>query len=160
MLVESIIRRPEGTVATFADGAAYIFRPDETGRHVCEVPDNSPHLARLLDIAEGYRPAPRPASAPVAPPATPAAAAAQGQGMEDDPGSQGSQQAATTDDDTASAEQQAGDEGKGGAGAPVDPAAERTALQAAYTEAYGRPPHYRMSTENLRKAIDTAKGGA
>lgn len=53
MKIECILRRdPPATVVLGT--TAYKFKPDELGRHVCEVEDNA-HLARLLSISEAYR---------------------------------------------------------------------------------------------------------
>jgi hypothetical protein len=56
MLIESIIRRPEGTVVTFDDGESFSFQPvADDGPHVAEVksPDK---IERFLAITEGFRP--------------------------------------------------------------------------------------------------------
>lgn len=55
MLIESIIRRAKGTRITLGV-ATYVFAPDKDGRHVAEVEDAG-HVATLLSIREGYRPA-------------------------------------------------------------------------------------------------------
>lgn len=57
MLIESIIRRKDGTGITFNDGSAYHFAPDAQGRHVCHV-ENQAHIQRFLSITEGYREVP------------------------------------------------------------------------------------------------------
>jgi hypothetical protein len=53
MKIECILRRDPPAVVTLG-ATAYQFKPDELGRHVCEVEDNA-HLARLLSISEAYR---------------------------------------------------------------------------------------------------------
>lgn len=55
MLIESIIRRPKGTKIDLGR-YSYHFLPDEQGRHVAEV-DNETDVANLLAIKEGFRPA-------------------------------------------------------------------------------------------------------
>lgn len=53
MKIECILRRDPPAVVTLGS-TAYQFKPDEQGRHVCEVEDTA-HLARLLSISEAYR---------------------------------------------------------------------------------------------------------
>ncbi|CAM8654980.1 hypothetical protein [Sphingobium cupriresistens] len=56
MLIESIIRRKNGTKVDL-DGVSYHFRPSEDDdRHTDDV-DNQGHIAALLAIKEGFRPA-------------------------------------------------------------------------------------------------------
>ncbi|MCE7797859.1 hypothetical protein LWE61_15005 [Sphingobium sufflavum] len=55
MLIESIIKRPEGTKVEF-DTKTYHFKPDDDGRHVAEV-EETDHISRLLSIRDGFRPA-------------------------------------------------------------------------------------------------------
>ncbi|KFD27077.1 hypothetical protein [Sphingobium yanoikuyae] len=55
MLIESIIRRQGGSTVDLGS-AKYHFRPDLEGRHVAEV-DDPAHIATLLAIKEGFRPA-------------------------------------------------------------------------------------------------------
>lgn len=55
-LLESIIKRSNGTRVTFGGGAVvYHFKPDSTGAHVAEV-GNVEHVERLLSIKpQAYR---------------------------------------------------------------------------------------------------------
>lgn len=53
MKIECILRRTPPTTVILG-ATAYQFKPDEHGRHVCDVEDNA-HLARLLSITEAYR---------------------------------------------------------------------------------------------------------
>lgn len=55
MLIESIIKRPKGTKVELG-GILYQFLPDHEGRHVAEVDEES-HIAQLLAVKDGYRPA-------------------------------------------------------------------------------------------------------
>jgi len=54
MTIECKLKREGGTDAT-VKGKTYRFRPDELGRHVCEVEDNHA-IQRFLSITEAYRP--------------------------------------------------------------------------------------------------------
>ena len=60
MKIECILRRDPPTTVILGT-TAYQFKPDEEGRHVCDV-DDTAHLARLLSIGEAYR---LPGDAPV-----------------------------------------------------------------------------------------------
>lgn len=53
MLIESIIKRPEGTTVEVA-GVTYEFKTNSKGDHVCDVKDKSAQVL-LLAIKEGYR---------------------------------------------------------------------------------------------------------
>lgn len=53
MLIESILRRPGGTIIEL-DDVRYHFVSNDEGRHVTEV-DDEDHIGTLLAIAEGYR---------------------------------------------------------------------------------------------------------
>lgn len=55
MLIESIIKRPKGTKITLGANT-YNFKADDEGRHVADVEDHG-HIATLLAIREGFRPA-------------------------------------------------------------------------------------------------------
>jgi hypothetical protein len=57
VLIESIIRRNEGTRVEVSPGRVYHFRPDAQGRHVADV-TNAQDAAHLLTITEGFRPVP------------------------------------------------------------------------------------------------------
>lgn len=57
MLIESILRRPNGTEVTFgrgAEAATYRFFGKEGEAHLCEV-ENPDHIEKFLAIPEGYR---------------------------------------------------------------------------------------------------------
>lgn len=56
-LIESIIRRPNGTRVTLGS-TNYHFKPDAAERHVAEVSEPA-HVDRFLAIPEGYRAAER-----------------------------------------------------------------------------------------------------
>lgn len=66
MKIECLVQRPNGSLVTMPDGAAYHFLPDDQGRHVAEV-DDEKNAAILLGIPEGYRPLEAPAAKPPAP---------------------------------------------------------------------------------------------
>lgn len=56
MLIECIIQRAGGTEVVFGSGRKavnYHFKPDDEGRHVCDVEDEA-HIERFLSITEGY----------------------------------------------------------------------------------------------------------
>lgn len=53
MIIESIIKRKGGSVVTIG-AATYHFKPDADDRHIAPVTDPD-HLARFLQIPEGYR---------------------------------------------------------------------------------------------------------
>lgn len=56
MLIECILHRAGGTEVVFGTGrkaAKYHFKPDDEGRHVCEVTDEA-HIVEFLKIPEGY----------------------------------------------------------------------------------------------------------
>ena len=61
MKVESLIKRKGGSVIEFGyppKVTKFHFKPesdDIDAPHVCEIPDGSPYLGRLLAITEGYR---------------------------------------------------------------------------------------------------------
>lgn len=61
MKVECLIKRKDGSVIEFGfppKVTKFHFKPesdDFDAPHVCDVPDNSPYLGRLLAITEGYR---------------------------------------------------------------------------------------------------------
>ena len=66
MKIESILKRPNGTVVTLGE-TDYHFKPEAGGAHVAHVEDNA-HIQTFLGIPEGYRiadddgPAPEPKS--------------------------------------------------------------------------------------------------
>lgn len=53
MMIESLIRRANGTLVTLG-GVKYHFVPDGDGRHVAEV-ENEEHMAKFLAVPTGYR---------------------------------------------------------------------------------------------------------
>lgn len=53
ILIESILQRKGGTKVTL-DATTYHFVPDDAGRHVAAVSDES-HIARFLQIREGFK---------------------------------------------------------------------------------------------------------
>ena len=53
MLVQSLIERKNGTHVNMGNNK-YHFKPDESGRHVCEVTVKK-HQERFLSIKEGYQ---------------------------------------------------------------------------------------------------------
>lgn len=53
IIIESKIQRKGGTLVDL-DGTTYHFTPDAKGRHVAEV-SNPEHIAKFLQIPEGYR---------------------------------------------------------------------------------------------------------
>lgn len=75
IIIESKIQRKGGTLVDL-DGTTYHFTPDAKGRHVAVV-SNPEHIAKFLQIPEGYRML-------VAAPATPVAAAQITQGVVSD----------------------------------------------------------------------------
>lgn len=54
VLIESIIKRDNGTTVVMKDETQYHFTPDTKGRHVCLVSDGD-HVETLLAISEGFR---------------------------------------------------------------------------------------------------------
>lgn len=65
MLIESRIRRANGTRVTL-DGVEYHFQPSgDDPRHVAEVSDPA-HVAEFLKVTEGYLALPSPDPAPAA----------------------------------------------------------------------------------------------
>lgn len=52
MLIECKLRRDGGTKVTI-DGTLYDFRPNEDGKHICDV-SNKRHIVRFLSIDEAY----------------------------------------------------------------------------------------------------------
>jgi len=61
MQIESLIKRKGGSVIEFGfppKVTKYHFKPisdDLDAPHVCDVPDNSPYLGKLLAVTEGFR---------------------------------------------------------------------------------------------------------
>ncbi len=51
-LIESLLKRKNGTTVRFGN-STYHFKPDDKGRHVATVTDES-HVKALLAIPEGY----------------------------------------------------------------------------------------------------------
>ncbi|MFG1462113.1 hypothetical protein V5F77_04365 [Xanthobacter sp. DSM 24535] len=160
MLIESIIQRPKGTHVVLADGAAYTFLPDASGRHVAEVDDDL-HIEAFLRIPEGYRLA----RAVVAPktvtqvadvaqvkepleaiaPADPVTAAVQF-GVQPVLHSQ-----AESGDDAPKSED--GDKDEGDKNAADEALPSHDDLVKAYTAKFGRAPHHKMTDANIMKHL-------
>lgn len=56
MIIESIIKRAEGTIVMLGDMVYHFVEEVTGGPHVCDVPDDeTDHIQTLLAIKEGYR---------------------------------------------------------------------------------------------------------
>lgn len=154
MLIERILSAPGGTVVTFK-GARYHFKPvEDGGPHIAEV-TNPEHIARFMDIPEGYRvhgeaedddaPAPR------------AEGVLGGTGLSDGA-------------DTLSGGADGADSPPGGQDpgpdperppVPEIPLAEQTdeQLRATFEAVIGRKPHGKASRETLVAQIEAARNG-
>lgn len=150
MLIESIIKRPNGTQAGIG-GVTYDFQPDTAGRHVCNV-DDEEHVARFLSITEGYRYA-KPlltAAAPKAATPAPQAPAASTTAPVKDAGS--------NDGDAEPAGDGKPTPAGGSASDPVFDGKRlsemtREELEDVYTKKTGKKAHPRIKIENLRNLI-------
>lgn len=150
MKIESIIRRKNGTDVKLGN-AVYRFRPDEEGRHVCDV-ENEDHIGTFLGIKEGYRIAKK-GGAPIIPPA-PAAPAIK---TEDKPPATGDD-ASKLPENTKTLEP-GGDGGNGGEGSGADGEVGNSAagtdkeslesIKARFKEVFGRLPHHKWDEERI-----------
>lgn len=173
MKIESIIRREGGSKVTL-DGVTYLFKPDESGRHVANI-ENIEHLGVLLEIREGYRvveddqadnvPDLSKASEPLSQSATLAPvdnppADVEGDALEQ---SEGSGSDATDEDaDTQDDEQSEGEQSEGEQsdseqadeeGKTDNQELDREALAVEFNEKFGRRPHNRWSAERIQQEL-------
>lgn len=143
MLIERILSAPGGTVVTFK-GTRYHFKPvEDGGPHIAEV-TNPEHIARFMDIPEGYR--------------------VHGEAGADDAPADPSQDNDTLSGGTDGADSPPGDQGPGPDPEPPEPEiplAEQTdeQLRATFEAVIGRKPHGKASRETLVAQIEAARNG-